>query len=105
MTADGGKALFFATIDARLGTIVVQPTSVSIPAGRVPELWLIPAGDRPHSLGILDPDRPNAVVVPKDPIAALGPRAVVAVTVETPGGGPGGNPSGPIIAKGEISLL
>ncbi|GAA0722042.1 anti-sigma factor [Dokdonella soli] len=105
LVQDDGKALFLATVDVRHGTLVVQPTSVEIPAGRVPELWLIPPGDRPHSLGILDPARANSMVVSKDLIAALGPRAIIAVTIEPPGGGPGGKPSGPIIAKGEISLL
>jgi anti-sigma-K factor RskA len=105
MVQDDGKALFLATVDLRQGTLVVQPTTVEIPQGRVPELWLIPPGDRPHSLGLLDPNRANAIVVPKELLAAFGPRAVVAVTVEPPGGGPGGKPSGPIIAKGEISLL
>ncbi|HEY0230300.1 MAG TPA: anti-sigma factor [Dokdonella sp.] len=105
MVQDDGKALFLATVDVRHGTMVVQPTSVEIPQGRVPELWLIPPGDAPHSLGVLDPNRANSVIVPKELLAALGPRAIVAVTVEPPGGGPGGKPSGPIIAKGEISLL
>lgn len=105
MTQDDGKPLFFATVDARLGTMVVQASTVDIPAGRVPELWLIPPGDKPHSLGLLDPSKANAVVVPQALLAALGPHAVVAVTIEPPGGGPGGAPSGPIIAKGEISLL
>lgn len=105
MVQDDGKSLFLATVDARLGTMVVQPTTVEIPAGRVPELWLIPPGDMPHSLGLLDPTKANSVIVPKNLIAALGPHAIVAVTIEPPGGGPGGKPSGPIIAKGEISLL
>lgn len=105
MVQDDGKSLFYATVDARLGSVVVQPTTVDIPAGRVPELWLIPPGDSPHSLGLLDPTRANAVVVPRELLAALGPHALFAVTVEPPGGGPGGKPSGPVIAKGEISLL
>jgi anti-sigma-K factor RskA len=105
MVQDDGKSLFLATVDARLGTLVVQPTTVDIPAGRVAELWLIPPGEVPHSLGLLDPTRATAVVVPKQWVASLGPPAIFAVTVEPPGGGPGGKPTGPIIAKGEISLL
>jgi len=105
MVQDDGTTLFLATVDPGQGTLVVQPIMVEIPQGRVPELWLIPPGDTPHSLGLLDPNRANAIAVPKDLLAAFGPRAIVAVTVEPPGGGPGGKPSGPIIAKGEISLL
>jgi anti-sigma-K factor RskA len=59
MVQDDGKALFLATVDARHGTMVVQPTTVEIPKGRVAELWLIPPGDSPHSLGLLDPLKAN----------------------------------------------
>ncbi len=105
MAQDDGKALFVATIDPQSGKLVVLPISVVIPAGRVAELWLIPPGDVPHSLGLLDPQRAQPVSVPANLRAALGPKSIVAVTVEPPGGAPGGKPSGPIIAKGEIALL
>lgn len=105
MAQDDGKALFVATIDPTSGKLVVLPISVVIPAGRVAELWLIPPGDVPHSLGLLDPQHAQPVSVPANLRAALGPKAIVAVTVEPPGGAPGGKPSGPIIAKGEIALL
>jgi anti-sigma-K factor RskA len=105
MAQDDGKALFVATIDPQKGTLVILPLAVSIPNGRVAELWLIPPGDAPHSLGLVDPLHAQPVSVPAALRAALGPKAIVAVTVEPPGGGPGGKPSGPIIAKGEIALL
>jgi len=105
MAQDDGKALFVATIDSATGTLVVLPIDVVIPAGRVAELWLIPPGDAPHSLGLLDPQHAQPVSVPANLRAALGPKAIVAVTVEPPGGAPGGKPSGPIIAKGVIALL
>ena len=105
MAQDDGKALFVATIDPSTGTLVVLPISVVIPAGRVAELWLIPPGDAPHSLGLVDAQHAQPVSVPASLRAALGPKAIVAVTLEPPGGAPGGKPSGPIIAKGEIALL
>lgn len=105
MSQDDGTTLFTATVDTARGTMLVLPTTVQIPAGRVPQLWLIPPGGSPHSLGMLDPSKANAVVVPKDLLASLGPRSIVAVSVEPPGGSPGVAPSGPIIAKGEISML
>ena len=105
MAQDDGKALFVATIDPSTGTLVVLPISVVIPAGRVAELWLIPPGDVPHSLGLVDALHAQPVSVPASLRSALGPKAIVAVTIEPPGGAPGGKPSGPIIAKGEIALL
>jgi anti-sigma-K factor RskA len=105
MAQDDGKTLFVATIDATSGKLVVLPISVSIPAGRVAELWLIPPGGVPHSLGLLDVQHAQPVQVPADLRASLGAKAIVAVTIEPPGGSPSGKPTGPIIAKGEIALL
>jgi anti-sigma-K factor RskA len=105
MAQDDGKALFVATIDASNGKLVVLPLGVTIPAGRVAELWLIPPGDAPHSLGLVDPQHAQPVMVPANLRAALGPKALVAVTIEPPGGSPSGKPTGPIIAKGEIALM
>jgi anti-sigma-K factor RskA len=105
MTRDDGKTLFTATIDAATGRLVIVPIMVDIPADRVAELWLIPPGDVPHSLGLVDPHHARPIVVPAALRAALGAKALVAVSVEPPGGAPHGQPTGPIIAKGEIALL
>lgn len=102
---DDGKALFVAMIDARSGRLVVQPLAVNIPAGRVAELWLIPPGDVPHSLGLLDPQHAHPIDIPANLRTALGAKAIVAVSVEPPGGAPEGKPTGPIIGKGEIAVL
>ena len=105
MTQDDGKALFAATIDATTGRLVIVPLAVDIPADRVAELWLIPPGDVPHSLGLLDPRHARPIIVPATLRAALAAKALVAVSLEPPGGAPHGQPTGPIIAKGEIALL
>ena len=105
MTQDDGKALFAATIDANTGKLVIVPIGVNIPADKVAELWLIPPGDVPHSLGLLDAQHAQPITVPATLRAALGAKALVAVSLEPPGGAPHGQPTGPIIAKGEIALL
>lgn len=105
MTQDDGKALFVVTIDANTGKLVIQPLDVNIPADRVAELWIIPAGDVPHSLGLVDPQHPRPVSVPAALQGALKAKSLVAVSLEPPGGAPHGAPTGPIIAKGEIALL
>jgi len=105
MTQDDGKALFVVTIDASSGKLVIQPLDVNIPAGRVAELWIIPAGDVPHSLGLVDARNPRPVSVPAALQGALKAKSLVAVSLEPPGGAPHGAPTGPIIAKGEIALL
>jgi anti-sigma-K factor RskA len=105
MAQDDGKPLFTATIDGNSGKLVVMPLGVKIPADRVVELWLIPPGDKPHSLGLIDAQQAWPVLVPSALRSALAAKALVAVSVEPPGGAPHGQPTGPIIAKGEIALL
>ncbi|TLY47393.1 MAG: anti-sigma factor [Gammaproteobacteria bacterium] len=105
MQQDDGKPLFTATIDAASGKLIVMPLGVSIPADRTVELWLIPPGDKPHSLGLIDAQHAWPVLVPTALRSALAAKALVAVSIEPPGGAPHGQPTGPIIAKGEIALL
>ncbi|MBS0516113.1 MAG: anti-sigma factor [Proteobacteria bacterium] len=105
MARDDGTAAFVASIDAANGKLVVLPVAAEIPADRVAELWLIPPGDAPHSLGLLDARHAREVIVPAALRGALGAKALVAVSLEPPGGAPAGKPTGPIVAKGEIALL
>lgn len=105
MQQDDGKVLFTATIDAASGQLVVMPLGVDIPADRVAELWLIPPGDKAHSLGLIDARHARPVVVPAALRSALAAKALVAVSLEPPGGAPQGQRTGPIIAKGEIARL
>lgn len=102
---DNGRTAFVASIDTRHRKIMMVPLSVDIPADRVPELWLIPAGGKPQSLGLLDPTRAHSVEIPAAMLAGFGADALVAVSVESPGGSPSDGPTGPVIAKGGMTLI
>lgn len=70
--------------------------------GHDDELWIIPAGGTPRSLGVLHADTTRVPISPE--LAALfAAGATVAVTQEAPGGSPTGAPKGPIIAKGGLA--
>jgi anti-sigma-K factor RskA len=69
------------------------------------ELWLIPAGDKPHSLGLIEPGRPVRLDVPRDLAARITTDAALAVSMEPPGGSPTGQPTGPVIASGKLTRL
>ena len=69
------------------------------------ELWLIPPGDKPHSLGLIDPSRPVRINVPKSLLPQVNSNAVLAVSLEPPGGSPTGQPTGPVIANGKLASL
>jgi anti-sigma-K factor RskA len=101
----GGHRHFVATIDTRSGSIAVQPAAFSADATREPELWLIPADGKPRPLGMLRADRAVSITIPADLAALTVSNAVLAVSLEPPGGSRTGQPTGPVIATGKLTSL
>jgi anti-sigma-K factor RskA len=92
-------------VDARHGTVLMVPVpSAPDTQGRAAELWLIPPGQAPRSLGAVSINRAHTVAVPAALRDDLTGRAVLAITLEPPAGIPHAAPSGPVIAKGAIQL-
>jgi anti-sigma-K factor RskA len=99
-----GVAGWTATMDlSRKEMIVVPATPTAYAKDRSTQLWLIPAGGKPISVGVFKPDDTN--VMPLNPalLSQLGPTAVLAVSLEPSGGSPTGQPTGPVVAQGNIS--
>jgi len=103
--AGGGHQHFVATVDAAHANIAVVPAAFSADATRVPELWLIPPGGKPHSLGLLRADRTVTITIPPNLVAHTNAQAVLAVSLEPTGGSPTGQPTGPVIAQGKLTSL
>jgi Uncharacterized protein conserved in bacteria len=101
---DNGSTGWTATMDLQHARMVVVPaTPVAFAQGRAPQLWLIPAGGKPISVGMIARDRPTTLALDAALLARLGPTAALAVSVEPLGGSPTGQPTGAVIAKGTIS--
>ena len=105
LARDDGKPGFVAAVDKYSGRMRIMPMQPITQEGRVQELWLIPADGTPHSLGIVSAEHAQSGQLPEKMLAMLDSRAIFAITLEPPGGGPGGKPSGPVTAKGVIALL
>ncbi len=101
----GGHRHFVATIDVRTGSVAVVPASFAADATREPELWLIPADGKPRPLGMLRPDRSVTITIPVELRPHATSNAVLAVSLEPPGGSPTGQPTGPVIATGKLTSL
>ena len=100
---DDGTPGWLASVDGAHGTVLMVPVPSAPDAqGRVPELWLIAAGQAPRSLGAVSINRSHTVTVPQEVRAALVPGSVLAITLEAPEGVPHPAPTGMIIAKGTI---
>jgi anti-sigma-K factor RskA len=105
LARDDGSLGWLATVDPRRGTVLMVPAPSAPDAqGRAAELWLIPPGQAPRSLGAVSVDRADTVVVPATWRADLTRQAVLAITLEPAAGVPHAAPTGPIIAKGAIQL-
>jgi anti-sigma-K factor RskA len=106
LAADDGRTGWLASVDRDKGTVLMVPVpSKGDEQGRVPELWLIPPGESPKSLGLVSIDRAHTVKVPETLREALSQGAVLAITLEPPGGAPQGVATGPIVAKGDLVTL
>ncbi|MGY3039407.1 anti-sigma-K factor RskA [Rhodanobacter sp. TND4EL1] len=100
---DNGSTGWTATMDLQHARMVVVPaTPVAFEQGRAPELWLIPAGGKPISVGMIARDKPTTLALDPALLAQLGPAAALAVSVEPLGGSPTGQPTGAVIGKGAI---
>jgi anti-sigma-K factor RskA len=101
----GGGAAFVVGFDVTRDSVYVVPAAFSRDVQRVAELWLLPPGGRPRSLGLLDPTQPVRLNIPVELRAELTGDAALAVSLEPPGGSPTGLPTGPVIAQGKIGAL
>ena len=103
LASDTGAPAYLASVDTERARVRVMPVPAAPDAqGRVPELWLIPAGEAPRSLGVIDTTQAREIAIPADLRRALVAGSLLAVSLEPPGGAPHGVPTGPIVAKGGI---
>ena len=94
-------ASFVASISGDGRALVTRPLlNVSLQADRSFELWSIPTAGKPRSLGVISASG-KSVVNPKKELAGA---EALAVTLEPVGGSPSGQPTGPIVFSGKLTL-
>ncbi len=98
-----GSTIFVAFYDPGRRAIVLTPASVNANTGRSPELWLIPSGGKPIALGVAAFEN-SVQMIPTASLASVG-SGTLAVSVEPRGGSPTGQPTGPVIATGQLTKL
>jgi anti-sigma-K factor RskA len=101
-----GAAGFVAAANPQDGSLTIVPAALLTgQQQQAYELWVIPPGGKPHSLGLIDPERPVKVTIPPDLLPHVSADSVLAVSLEPPGGSPTGQPTGPVIANGKLAAL
>ncbi len=87
--------------DATSGKLVIAPTALDPGKGDA-ELWVIPEGGKPRSLGVVSAKLADQQFVPSADRALILPGATLAISQEAKGGSPTGQPTGAIVAAGKI---
>ncbi|MCD0259391.1 anti-sigma factor [Xanthomonas melonis] len=105
LATEDGRPGYVALMDADQHTITVTPLDRTATADKVPELWLITPDGKAHSMGTFDDQRAHRAQIPDRLMPMLSNEAILAVTLEPPGGAPGGVATGTVVAKGGISTL
>jgi anti-sigma-K factor RskA len=103
--AKTGQPNFVAAVGADGTSLTIVPAALLTADKRSVELWLIPQGGAPRSLGLIAAGQPVRLTVPKDLIGSVASGATLAVSLEPPGGSPTGAPTGPVIAHGNLADL
>src|SRR5262249_59114478 len=99
----GGQRHLVATIDVRRGTVAIAPAAFRADATRVPELWLIPPDGKPRPVGLLRADAPVTLTLSGDLAGLAKNDAVLAVSLEPPGGSTTRLPTGPGVGSGQLT--
>lgn len=66
------------------------------------ELWVIPEGGKPKSLGTMPPNKRMHIQLADALAQLLQQGATIAISAEPPGGSPTGQPTGPVVASGSL---
>jgi anti-sigma-K factor RskA len=90
--------------DSRVMTVKVVG-GAPVPPDRSLELWMLPQGAAPRSLGVLPSTGVGRVTLPALPDAALAGVPALAVSLEQRGGSTSGAPQGPVLYTGRVERL
>jgi anti-sigma-K factor RskA len=98
ISAKSGEELWQVQVFGTTNRLVVQAEKLPPhPAGHDYELWALPKGGNPVSLGVLPAEGTSTRALTLIQKAALASSSQLAVSIEPPGGSPTGQPTGAIV--------
>jgi len=88
------------------GFMTAQALTVTDPgSNKAYELWMLPEGEAPKSLGLLPLKGKRSLALTKERLAVLRRSAALAVSLEPAGGSPTGLPTGPVLYQGKLLFI
>jgi anti-sigma-K factor RskA len=98
ISAKSGDEMWQVKVFGTTNRLVVQAAKLPArPAGHDYELWALPKGGNPVSLGVLPAEGTSSRALTAIQKAALASSSQVAVSIEPPGGSPTGQPTGDVV--------
>src|SRR5439155_19026908 len=100
------KPVLVASADRLSRYLSVKPVArVELAADRTLELWMLPDGANPRSLGLISATGVARVALPAPADDALRNIPALAVSLEPRGGSPTGLPTGPVLYSGPVQRM
>ena len=98
ISAKSGDAIWQVEVFGTANRLVVQTAKLAArPDGHDYELWALPKGGNPVSLGVLPAEGTSTHALSAIQKAALASSNQLAVSIEPPGGSPTGQPTGAVV--------
>jgi len=104
IVAEDQSLLVLATYDPVDAVLRIERTAGAARDGRTLQLWLIAGDNAPVSLGVLADGEVSTVPIPDTLLAAL-EGGLLAISDEPLGGSPTGQPTGEVLAVGQVVTL
>ncbi len=105
LAAADSPVSYLAVYEAGTGKVGLSHVSGDREPDHDFELWMIESGSAPVSMGVIPVGSSVELVVADALRTGLAAGATLAVTLEPAGGAPGGIPTGPVVAAGELRSI
>ncbi|RVA20427.1 anti-sigma factor, partial [Mesorhizobium sp. M7D.F.Ca.US.004.03.1.1] len=105
LAAEGTDVKYLAVYDAVHHEVGLSHVSGERAAGKDFELWMIEGKNPPVSMGVIPAGATAHIVVSPAAQQKLAQGAVLAVSLEPAGGSPTGQPTGPVVAAGDLKSI
>jgi anti-sigma-K factor RskA len=105
LAAEGSDVKYLAVYDSARHEVGLSHVSGTRAPGKDFELWMIEGKNAPVSIGVIPAGDSAHIAVAPQVREKLAQGAVLAVSVEPAGGSPTGQPTGPVVAAGDLKSI
>ncbi|TGT37612.1 anti-sigma factor [Mesorhizobium sp. M8A.F.Ca.ET.165.01.1.1] len=102
LAADGSDVKYLAVYESERHEVSLSHVSGALASGKDFELWMIEGKNAPVSMGVIPAGATAHIGVSPATQQKLAQGAVLAVSLEPAGGSPTGQPTGPVVAAGDL---